>query len=106
MSLEKKSFDLYGGNFLLFLFSGHILMANFTTGPQSFTEGLAIKTICRLHNIFCSELLCLVLKKLHCSFYLLWSCISDWKCQGNLGSVKQHTKKSGCKFTLFFSSEL
>ena len=62
MSLEKKSFDLYGGNFLLFLFSGHILMANFTTGPQSFTEGLAIKTICRVHNIFCSELLCLVLK--------------------------------------------
>ena len=62
MSLEKKSFDLYGGNFFLFLFSGHILMVNFTTGPQSFTEGLAIKTIRRLPNIFCSELLCLVLK--------------------------------------------
>ena len=62
MSLEKKSFGLYGGNFFLFLFSGHMLMVNFTTGPQSFTEGLAIKTIRRLPNIFCSELLCLVLK--------------------------------------------
>ena len=62
MSLEKKSFGLYGGNFFLFLFSGHMLMVNFTTGPQSFTEGLAIKSIRRLPNIFCSELLCPVLK--------------------------------------------
>ena len=83
---EEFLFSLWGGSFFLFFSASYIFTANFTTGPQSFTEGPLINTMSRASRIlFYNEFLHLVFTSFIETFPPLGP--------GNLGNLKQDIKK-------------